>query len=81
MIPTVNGMSVSPAVVGVMPLTIWRYNGSVASPPNIPRPMTTFAPELTANVRLRNRCSGSSASSRATTSASRNSPIPTSPIA
>ena len=55
MMPRVNGMRVSPACVGVMPLAICRYRGSVARPPNMPRPMMTLAPALIENVLFRNR--------------------------
>jgi hypothetical protein len=55
MMPSVNGMRVRPACVGVWPLTIWRYRGRVASPPNMPRPITVLAAAPTENVRFRNR--------------------------
>ena len=42
MIPKVSGRSSSPASVGDIPLTICRYSGSAASPPNMPMPRMKF---------------------------------------
>ncbi len=81
MIPSVNGMSVRPASVGDWPLTICRYSGSVARPPNMPRPITVLAAAPTENVRFRKSESGRIASALAYRSASRNAATPSTPTA
>ena len=79
MIPSVSGSRLRPAIVGLCPLTICRYSGSEASPPNIAVPMTSPDSEPIANVGMRNRRSGSRASSPKRRSASTNSTSPTTP--
>ena len=79
MMPSVSGSSSRPASVGVAPLTICRYSGSEARPPNMAMPMSTDAPEATATVRLLEQVSGSRASSFMARSTSRNAMTPSAP--
>ena len=62
-IPPTSGRMSSPALVGEAPLTICRYSGIEAMPPNIPMPMIVAWAEPTAKTLPRNSRSGSSASS------------------
>ena len=50
-------------LVGDTPLTICRYSGSAARPPNMPMPRMKFSTEPRPKVRPRNSRSGISASS------------------
>ena len=59
--PTVKVIIMSPASVGVSPLTSWRYIGSMAIAPNIPMPMMKFSSEDSPNVVFRKSRSGISA--------------------
>ena len=61
--PAVSGSSSRPASVGVAPLTIWKYSGSAARPPNMPMPRMKFSIEPMPNVLPRKRRSGIRASS------------------
>ena len=63
MMPNISGISSRPAIVGDTPLTICRYSGSAARPPNMPMPRMKFSTEPMPKVRPRNSRSGISASS------------------
>ena len=63
MMPNTSGSICRPATVGLEPWTTCRYCGSSRMPPNMPTPSTMLETAPTANVRLRNIRSGSSASS------------------
>jgi hypothetical protein len=79
MIPAVRGSSSRPASVGDTPLTIWKYSGSAARPPNIPMPRMKFSIDPMPNVRPRNRRSGIRASSPYRRWSQMNAAIPSAP--
>ena len=79
MIPATSGRISRPAFVGDAPLTICRYSGIDAMPPNMPMPMTSDCAEPSANTPLRNSRSGSNASSPIFASIPTNAAMPTTP--
>ena len=80
MIPATSGSMRKPLSIGDAPRTICRNCGSTAIPPNMAIPTITPITVTSENTLLRNRRSGSSASSRYQRSTSTKRTIPTAPM-
>ncbi len=81
MVPTISGMTTSPACVGVRPCTSWRKSGRVVTAPKMPTPMVKLTPVHRATPPVLKSRSGRMASTPRRASTTRNRTSPTTPRA